>query len=83
MGKPIWRGPFQSEYGFHSVLVTRRTESNLPEFDRLRQRVEQDLFQQRMKQELQNLERGVIKNYRIIIDDELTERLGTRPAIEP
>jgi peptidyl-prolyl cis-trans isomerase C len=73
----VWRGPFRSDYGYHLVLVTKQTESHLPEFEQLLRRLEQDAFAQRMDQELRKLERGVIESYQVVLDDALNKRLDT------
>ena len=48
-----WYGPFESPYGFHLVMLTKREEGRYPAFDEVRQRVmgDAELEAKRAKQE--------------------------------
>ena len=70
-----WRGPFQSLYGYHLVLVTKKTESFVPSFQELRDRLQTDAFQKRLDAELSVIERSVIDGYLVSVDHDLKERL--------
>ncbi|MDA0348980.1 MAG: peptidylprolyl isomerase [Verrucomicrobia bacterium] len=70
-----WRGPFNSNYGSHLVLLTKKDEDSLPAFEDLKTRLEEDAFQYRMEEELRKIEKTVVDNYSIQLDDELEERL--------
>ena len=41
----LWRGPFESPYGFHLVLLTRKVEGRYPGLDEIRERVRGDAEQ--------------------------------------
>ena len=40
-----WRGPFESPYGYHVVLLTKKVEGRYPDLDEVRERVRSDLEQ--------------------------------------
>lgn len=42
-GTGVWSGPMASAYGFHVVLVTRRTAPRVPEFAEVDGRIATDL----------------------------------------
>lgn len=70
-----WKGPYNSAYGSHLVLLTKKTEGRLPAFEDLKTRLEQDAFQNRMEEELRRVEKAVVDNYSIQLDGDLEKRL--------
>ena len=77
-----WHGPIASPYGFHLVLVADKTEQALPDFDKLRPRLQRDAFQSQLQREITALENAVVENYRVMLDDSLTRRLSEADATE-
>ena len=45
----VWQGPLESAYGWHPVRLTGRTETRLPQFNEVRDRVVSDAQQARRK----------------------------------
>jgi parvulin-like peptidyl-prolyl isomerase len=41
----LWRGPLESPYGYHLVLLTKKVEGRYPDLDEVRERVRSDLEQ--------------------------------------
>jgi parvulin-like peptidyl-prolyl isomerase len=37
-----WQGPFESAYGFHLVMLTRKAEGRYPELDEIAENVRRD-----------------------------------------
>ena len=70
-----WQGPFNSAYGSHLVLLTKKTERHLPDFQTIKSRLEEDAFQQRLQEELHRIEKSVVDNYTIQLETELENRL--------
>jgi parvulin-like peptidyl-prolyl isomerase len=40
-----WRGPLESPYGYHLVLLTRKVEGRYPDLEEVRERVRSDAEQ--------------------------------------
>lgn len=70
-----WQGPIESDHGFHLILLTNRTDSFVPGFEELRQRLMADVYRQRLAQEVKRLESAVIESYQVEFDDKVRERL--------
>jgi len=77
-----WRGPLQSPYGFHLVLVTKRTPAYIPEFEKLRRRLTIDAYQHQLQQQLRQIEDSVIDAYHVKVDDSLKKRLQSQETPE-
>ena len=45
----LWRGPIRSSYGYHLVLMTRRSPARLPELNEIRAQVEEDLLRDKIE----------------------------------
>lgn len=67
----IWRGPFRSPYGFHLVMMTKRTAGYAPPLEEVRQWVEQDAIQARLKMELDRINQFIVEAYEVEIIDVL------------
>ncbi len=68
-----WHGPFESPYGFHLAMVTKRTDGHAPELDAVRVRVEQDALQARLKTELDKTLASIADGYEVDVADELKQ----------
>ena len=71
----IWRGPFRSFYGFHLVMVTRLTAGYVPPLTEVRQRVEQDAIQARLKMELGRINKSIVDAYEVEVVDAIKRDL--------
>lgn len=71
-----WRGPFQSPYGFHLVMLTKKADKYLPGYEELKQKLEIDAYQARLDDELRQLENSVIETYDVVLDPDLQQRLS-------
>lgn len=70
-----WHGPFESLYGFHLVMVTRKSDQRVPEFDEIRKRLEADTYQAKLDQQIRDLEKAVVEGYDIEIAAALQSKL--------
>ncbi len=73
-----WRGPLQSPYGYHLVLVTNKTASYVPEIEQLKEKLSYDVYQEKLQQEVRRIENSVIDSYEVQVGPSLQQRL--RPA---
>ena len=71
----IWHGPFHSPYGSHLVMVTRHTAGYAPPLKEVRQRVEQDAIQARLKLELDRINQSIVDAYEVEVVDALKRDL--------
>ena len=46
----VWSGPLRSDYGFHLVLLTARTEPEEPNLEKVRPLVVQELKAEKLKE---------------------------------
>lgn len=60
---PHWQGPFQSDYGWHVVLVTARTASQQPSFDEVRGQAKEDLTAERVARAREKAIADLLKHY--------------------
>ncbi len=64
-----WVGPVNSQYGVHLVYISHKNQAVVPEFETVKDRVEEDLQRQRQI-ELNNLYiAGILSRYEVIIED--------------
>ncbi len=63
-----WHGPVESGYGLHLVYVRARTESRLPEFESVRQPVENDYLVERRREANELAYQKLRQRYDIRID---------------
>lgn len=71
----IWHGPFHSPYGSHLVMVIRYTAGYAPPLKEVRQRVEQDAIQARLKLELDRINQSIVDAYEVEVVDALKRDL--------
>lgn len=65
-----WQGPVPSGYGWHLVLVTDVTESQVPELAQVRNAVLRDYLTSIREQASDALYNGLLQNYEVEIDEE-------------
>jgi parvulin-like peptidyl-prolyl isomerase len=75
-----WHGPFRSPYGYHLVLMAKKTASYLPSLEDLRPRLEMDAHKTRLDLELEQIERAVVNSYSVELDDTIQGRLVKRTS---
>ena len=63
-----WRGPLESPYGLHLVLIAARDEGGLPEFEDVRTRVRTDAQQARRREFTSTRIAEIVAAYRVTID---------------
>lgn len=66
-----WSGPFQSEHGWHSVLLTRRSESALPELTDVAGFMREEIRRERREADLALAVREIVSRYRVSVDPAL------------
>ncbi len=62
-----WYGPFASPYGYHLAMVTRQTAGYHPPLEEIRQRIEQDALQARLKEELDRITQSIVDGYEVTL----------------
>ena len=60
-----WRGPFESPYGSHVVLVTARKQGRTPALDEIRGRVLEDARRARIRELSEEALRGIVERYEV------------------
>jgi hypothetical protein len=63
-----WAGPVRSAYGWHAVLLTRRSERRLPALEEVRDAVERDFLQERAEAARAEMTRSLRARYRVVVD---------------
>jgi hypothetical protein len=75
-----WRGPFESPYGAHLVMVVAQEPARAPDLDEVRGRVEQDARHARVRERTEAAIREIVGRYRVVMAlgrDELDARAAT------
>lgn len=75
-----WKGPFESPYGLHLVLVTDRTEDRDPPLDEVFERVKADALAARRREQLDDALNAIVETYNVSLSDDLKEALGTKAS---
>ena len=71
VGAGLWQGAYQSAYGWHHVMVTKRAEARQPEFAEVRSRVTADANREALKAAQDEAIGDVVAGYDIDISDAL------------
>ena len=58
-----WRGPFESPYGFHLVMLTASEEGRTPDLDEIYDRVEEDARQTLLRVKKEKAIQDIIGTY--------------------
>ena len=77
--KTIWRGPFESAYGLHVVMVVANHRRRWPRLEEIADHVRADAERARSEQGMQNATRALLKNYTVNIHGDLENALGEAP----
>ena len=65
-----WHGPILSGYGLHLVHIGERSESRIPEYQEVRDRLVSDFNRNRSERAREALFEGLLTNYTVEIDEE-------------
>ena len=60
-----WRGPFESPYGFHLVLLTKKVEGRYPDLAEISERVRDDAEQAELDRMQDEAIRGIVNTYEV------------------
>ena len=60
-----WRGPFESPYGYHLVLLSRKVEGRFPDFEEISDRVRGDAEQVELDRMQDEAIRGIVSTYEV------------------
>ena len=71
VGESVWQGPYQSTYGQHYVLVTKRADARQPTFEEVGARVSADAHRAALKATQDEAIADVVSGYDIKISDTL------------
>lgn len=69
-----WRGPFDSDYGSHVVLLTRRADGRLPDLEELRETVAGDAAAEKIRSETEAEVAAIVEKYQVEIDEGVETR---------
>ncbi|MGI9483031.1 MAG: peptidyl-prolyl cis-trans isomerase, partial [Hyphomicrobiales bacterium] len=75
----IWYGPFVSEFGAHVVMVIKRQDGRVLEFDEVRPQVIDALKQEQVRKKTENAVNEVVKGYTIQVAPDIAA-LGKEKA---
>jgi hypothetical protein len=64
-GETAWHGPFESEYGFHLVLLTRNIEGRYPELAEVADRVRGDAEREAIKEQQDKAIQAIVDTYEV------------------
>jgi len=78
-----WRGPIESQHGWHLVLLTEREESRVPPLAEVSERLRADLARDRAERALDDALRAVVSRYRVDLDPELAADPSSAPGPAP
>lgn len=73
-----WRGPFESAYGVHLVMVTGNEPGRYPSLNEVRSRVAEDLRRTAAREREEVIVRGIVDSYRVEVVD---AEIGARDAV--
>lgn len=74
-----WRGPFRSPYGYHLVMVVKRSAGYLPSLDEVRRRVAEDAAQDSLNAKMDEFRKSIVEGYELQIAEGLRR---DRPSLE-
>jgi hypothetical protein len=60
-----WRGPFESPYGYHLVLLTKKVEGRYPDLEEISERVRSDAEQAELDLMQDEAIRGIVNTYEV------------------
>ena len=60
-----WRGPFQSPYGYHLILLTKKVEGRYPELAEITERVRSDAEQDELDRMQDEAIRAIVNTYEV------------------
>lgn len=63
-----WRGPYQSPYGVHLVLVTKNVPGRTPELEEVYDRVQQDAIRAAINERTELAINEILKSYEVKVD---------------
>jgi len=66
-----WRGPFESSYGYHVVMLTRRTDGNQPELSEIEAAVRDDAERIAINELNELAVQAIVDTYDVRMDYEL------------
>ena len=72
-----WRGPIESSFGLHLVLVTQKISEAPQDLAAIRPQVEREVMLERKNKELQNLYDKLLYKYTVKIEQPVTAPSGT------
>lgn len=61
----LWRGPFESPYGYHLVLLTKKVEGRYPDLEEVRERVRSDAKQAEIDIMQDNATQAIVDTYEV------------------
>jgi len=65
----LWQGPIESPLGFHIVMLSNRFPAELPSFDEIRARVEEDFYIESEYKLRLEAENNLIRKYQLEVSD--------------
>ncbi|MFK7897891.1 MAG: hypothetical protein AB8G23_18805 [Myxococcota bacterium] len=81
-GAPVWTGPYQSEHGWHLVLLRAREASRRPPLNAIADRLREEIRRARREAGLAEAVGEIVSRYRVSVDSALDAALGEGVAPE-
>jgi hypothetical protein len=63
----LWYGPFESQYGFHLVMVAHRSPGHRPQLSEIYEQVKQDVYQVYIREKNEAIIRDIIDAYKVSV----------------
>ncbi len=68
-----WQGPFESPYGFHLIMLSRREEGRYPELVDVAGQIYQDAQREQIRENLDKTYQTIIDTYQVELSDDLNK----------
>ena len=75
--EPKWQGPFESPYGYHLVMLSRREEGRYPELVDVAGQVYQDAQREQIRENLDKTYQTIIDTYQVELSEDLQNKEST------
>lgn len=76
----VWTGPYRSDYGFHAIFVSGRTENRQPELAEIREKVAEDALRAKEDAAREKEVAAIVERYRPEIAPDLLKKPLEVPA---